>query len=156
VIDISVKGMKRFNEEVPDSPLVRYFSFGGSQPAYKIMPILSSSKQMISLLERASQGKTTSFRQRMMTTGFLPKSVRQQLRTNPQAVIEDLIGGVPDWVDPEVAGRNDGLVSLSSARWGEFQVDLVYDHLDQMGWFTSFNVKRFYRNITRMLADAGL
>lgn len=156
IYDISVKGMKRFNEEVPDAPGVRYFSFAGSQSAYQIIPVLSTAKQVITMLERASAGKGSNFRQRLLAGGLFPKEVRKALQSDPQGVVRALVGEVPSWVDPDTAGLNDGLVSVSSARWGEFQVTLAYDHLDEMGWFTSFSVKRFYRNITRMLADAGL
>lgn len=153
--DISVRGMKRFNEEVPDHPGVRYFSFGGNQPAYRIMPPLSGTKMIISLIERAAVGKRSSLKDRILSRGILPKRIRKALRKAPRSTVRSLVGESPDWVIPELAGKNDGLVSLSSARWGEHQVDLAYDHLDQMGWFTGMNVKRFYRNITRMLVDAG-
>jgi triacylglycerol lipase len=156
IYDISVAGMKKFNAEVPNAPGVRYFSFGGSQPAYKIVPPLSSSRVVISIMEKAAVGKAPSFKERFLSRGLVPRKLRKLLKREPRRVARSLVGETPNWVIPELAGKNDGLVSVSSARWGEFQVDLVYDHLDQMGWFTRFNVKRFYRNITRMLADAGL
>jgi pimeloyl-ACP methyl ester carboxylesterase len=153
--DISIKGMREFNELTPDAPGVRYFSFGGQQPFYKVIPPLSTALVVNSIMEKSAAKKKLSLKERLMARVLLPKEVRKALKRAPEATIRDLIGGDHPWLNPILAGANDGLVSLSSARWGDYQADLAYDHLDEMGWFTTFDVKRFYRNITRMLADAG-
>lgn len=153
---ISIRGMETFNAQTPDMPGVRYFSFGGYQSAAQIMPPLSTAKVIISIAEKAAAGKRPGFFDRIKLAAFTPKGFRSRLKKAPLEATRELTGTTPDWIIPELAGKNDGLVSLSSARWGEYQADLNVDHLDEMGWFTFFNVKRFYRNITRMLADAGL
>jgi triacylglycerol lipase len=63
-------------------------------------------------------------------------------------------------------GENDGLVSVSSASWGEdgvsYMGNLRADHLDLIGWnlgsklFRSFNAKRFYHQVAENLKKEGL
>ncbi len=71
----------------------------------------------------------------------------------------------------ELAGRNDtdgiepndGLTSLSSARWGEFRGCIPADHMEQLGAQnlpdvnvrTGFDVARFYSNVAADLAERG-
>ncbi|KAI5292237.1 hypothetical protein KEM52_006519 [Ascosphaera acerosa] len=70
----------------------------------------------------------------------------------------------------EREGPNDGLVSVESARWGQYMGTLVdVDHLDLINWANrarrvlqtitgkqSFNAVAFYLNITDQLAKEGL
>jgi triacylglycerol lipase len=57
-------------------------------------------------------------------------------------------------------GANDGLVSVNSAMWGEFQEVVHADHLDEIGQLLgstqSFDHYKFYESIVRMLKDKGL
>lgn len=153
---ISVAGMREFNATTPDHPDVKYFSFGGAQGFHKIVPPLSTAMLINKVAERAAAGRRPNLAQRLLMAPSLPRRVRKQLKRDPQAVIREAVGEVPDWIDPRTAGLNDGLVSLSSARWGTYLGDLNADHLDEMGWLTFFNAPRFYRNITRMLYDLGM
>lgn len=56
-------------------------------------------------------------------------------------------------------GLNDGLVSVESARWGQFLGTLDADHGQEVGLqgFTthSFDAKVFYRSVVEMLAQEG-
>ncbi len=153
---ISVKGMRDFNAAIPNQPGVRYFSFVGAQSPFTTLPLLSTATVVNTIMEKAVLGRKPSTRERLMGMSILPAPLRKLLATDPRRAVTEMVGGNPGWVIPAKAGRNDGLVSLSSGRWGEFQADLDADHLDEMGWFTIFPVRRFYRNITRMLFDAGM
>jgi triacylglycerol lipase len=63
-------------------------------------------------------------------------------------------------------GENDGLVSVSSARWGaegvKYMGNFRADHLDLIGWnlglklLRSFNAKRFYHHVAGNIKEAGL
>jgi len=77
--------------------------------------------------------------------------------------------GSTDIVDPvlvlpytvlfSIEGPNDGLCSVSSARWGEFLGTIDADHLDEIGQIAGvtglFNHYRFYENIVLMLKERG-
>lgn len=42
-----------------------------------------------------------------------------------------------NWPDERAGGRNDGLVSVNSARWGTFKGELPADHANEIGWDVS-------------------
>ncbi len=58
-------------------------------------------------------------------------------------------------------GPNDGLVSVRSAKWGEYLGNLDADHLNLVGWRfpwergEKFDAKRFYLDLARMLQKQG-
>lgn len=57
-------------------------------------------------------------------------------------------------------GKNDGFVSVESARWGEFLGTVEADHAQQVGIRSAtsgpFDSNEFYLDVARRLADAGL
>jgi len=59
----------------------------------------------------------------------------------------------------QVAGPNDGLVPVDSARWGHFRGCLRADHLDQIGQLLgvvdSFDYRRFFRDHAAFLTEQG-
>lgn len=63
----------------------------------------------------------------------------------------------------ETAVPNDGLVSVASARWGEFRGCVPADHMEQLGQRnlpdanvrTGFDVARFYAAVAADLAERG-
>lgn len=61
----------------------------------------------------------------------------------------------------ERAGRNDGFVSVESAKWGTFRGTLDADHIRQVGMDAGFggadfDANAFYAAVAQDLADAGL
>ncbi|PRP79795.1 hypothetical protein PROFUN_12549 [Planoprotostelium fungivorum] len=52
----------------------------------------------------------------------------------------------------KVEGPNDGLVSIASAKWGEFLGALELDHMDIINWNPWRNTKYIYRNIAYLMA----
>ena len=89
-----------------------------------------------------------------------------------QVILGD--GKVADKMDPLVTPiaaithkgeflPNDGLVSVESAKWGEFRGCVPADHLDEVGGIkderadtrTGFDHRRFYRNLSFELAEFG-
>jgi len=60
-----------------------------------------------------------------------------------------------------IEGDNDGVVSVSSARWGTFLGELPADHMDEVGQIAdrnhpAFDAQDFYLDEARRLAAAGL
>lgn len=53
-------------------------------------------------------------------------------------------------------GPNDGLVSVRSARWGEYLGTLDADHLDQINWNPVHDARPIYRKIVNVLASKQL
>jgi triacylglycerol lipase len=54
------------------------------------------------------------------------------------------------------AGENDGLVPVSSQRWGEVLGEIEADHWGQIGWSTSFDAPGFYGQVLAELRGRGL
>ena len=59
----------------------------------------------------------------------------------------------PHKIIAEEEGENDGLVSVSSARWGEFLGTEEADHLDQINWGPEYDARWLYRSIALKLAE---
>lgn len=53
-------------------------------------------------------------------------------------------------------GANDGIVSIESAKWGEYLGTLRAGHLEQVGWSIDFDPTPVYRKIAYILAQRGL
>jgi triacylglycerol lipase len=140
-----------FNPKTPNAPGVRYFSFSGAQPAYQIVPPLSSMKIVTSLMEKTAKGHRWGFKDRIQARLLLPKRLRDAVKRGQGPSLQG-----DDWVKPELLGKNDGIIPSSSAIWGEHLGTLDADHFEQIGWLGTFRAQRFFRGICRMLADAGL
>jgi triacylglycerol lipase len=56
----------------------------------------------------------------------------------------------------ERAGENDGLVPVSSQRWGEVLGTLEADHWAQIGWSKKFDAPAFYAQLLSELRGRGL
>jgi triacylglycerol lipase len=54
------------------------------------------------------------------------------------------------------AGDNDGLVPVSSQRWGESCGTVEADHWAQIGWAGDFDAPAFYEGVVRDLVGRGL
>lgn len=51
-------------------------------------------------------------------------------------------------------GKNDGLVSVSSAKWGRFLGEVEIDHNEQMNWNLFKDVRYFFRDLVVNLQEA--
>ena len=77
--DCRLDACRKFNDETPDNPKVRYFSFGGEVSPSRLSPVLRRAWNILTPVE----------------------------------------------------GPNDGMVSISSARWGEYLGTIQADHFAQ-------------------------
>eukprot|EP01102_Stenamoeba_stenopodia_P005145 TRINITY_DN15655_c0_g1_i1.p1 TRINITY_DN15655_c0_g1~~TRINITY_DN15655_c0_g1_i1.p1 ORF type:complete len:354 (-),score=49.15 TRINITY_DN15655_c0_g1_i1:64-1125(-) len=55
----------------------------------------------------------------------------------------------------KVAGPNDGLVSVESAKWGNHVETLKLDHAEMINWCLTYDARRLYRRIANMLYEQG-
>ncbi len=55
----------------------------------------------------------------------------------------------------ERAGANDGMVPVSSQRWGEVLQEIEADHWAQIGWSPGFDTLAFYEELLRELRGRG-
>jgi len=55
----------------------------------------------------------------------------------------------------ERAGLNDGVVPVSSQRWGEVVREIRADHWAQVGWSSSFDAPALYEDLARELRGRG-
>lgn len=116
-VGINVDGFKdcrpavcrKFNEENPDHPKVRYFSYGGDVPQSRLSPFLRRAWNVLTPVE----------------------------------------------------GPNDGMVSVASARWGEYLGSVHADHFAQTPDATflrdgeDFDSLGFFANLVEELAHRG-
>jgi triacylglycerol lipase len=72
---------------------------------------------------------------------------------DPKFIFPSLL--VPYKVILDREGPNDGLVSVRSAKWGNFKGTIDADHLDERGWLTTFDAKKFYESIAKDLKLEG-
>ncbi|HEY0007322.1 MAG TPA: alpha/beta fold hydrolase [Tepidisphaeraceae bacterium] len=54
--DMTREAMRRFNEETPDHPDVRYFSISAARPWHRVPPFLMHSHRIVTRLEGANDG----------------------------------------------------------------------------------------------------
>jgi len=100
---------RKFNEENPDHPKVRYFSYGGDVPQSHLSPFLRRAWNVLTPVE----------------------------------------------------GPNDGMVSVASARWGEYLGSIHADHFAQTPDATflregeDFDSIGFFTNLVEELAHRG-
>ena len=67
----------------------------------------------------------------------------------------NLVLWVPSYIIKELEGENDGLVSVSSAKWGEYLGTLEMDHADMINWGRTHDARAVYRKIVNDLRDRG-
>jgi len=100
---------RKFNDENPDNPKVRYFSYGGDVPQFRLSPFLRRAWNVLTPVE----------------------------------------------------GPNDGMVSVSSGRWGEYLGSIHADHFAQTPDATflrdgeDFDSLGFFANLVEELAHRG-
>jgi triacylglycerol esterase/lipase EstA (alpha/beta hydrolase family) len=153
---LTTEWVEAMNRELRDDPRVRCFSVGGSQSWYEIFPGFVPFHLLIRLKERVAAGLEPD-----------PDDLARAARLPHGDVIVDTIMKEREKVRMLGAtahdrrtyavfrGDNDGLVPVSSTPWGEaFQV-VGYDHLDQIGWFTTRDTPTLYEGIVRRLAELG-
>jgi triacylglycerol lipase len=101
---VSSEAMQRFNDEHPDNPHIAYRSWAG--------------RSVPSILRRE----------------FGDEECRGGVFANRRALdVVDLLFGLTWQVIRARDGANDGMVSVRSARWGEFQGCVAADHMDEVG-----------------------
>lgn len=153
--DLSVGHMMRtFNPAVPDDPRVTYRSFAGAQKVRNYFAPLMITHALNRALEKTLAGRDLDAadvkalakigRAHGLGYALSKEGFREALRNLPS-----------DWLIPDRVGRTDGMVSMSSAHYGSYMGDLDADHLDAMGWLTTFDAKGFYEAIARNLAAEG-
>ncbi|RLA64320.1 MAG: hypothetical protein DRQ88_03760 [Epsilonproteobacteria bacterium] len=74
--------------------------------------------------------------------------------------IVDAILLIPFKILTKHSGENDGMVSIESAKWGNFRGIIEADHLDMIGFFMGktskyFDHKEFYTHMAKELAEMG-
>lgn len=133
--DLSAAGTQELNAECPDDPRVEYLSWTGVSSA----ACIPNPRDL-----DACEGKLSwhAGRADCMNAILLPAA--------------GMIAG-------SKLTPNDGLASVASAKWGEFQGCVPADHADEIGVFasgtlnkhTGFDFVRFHRNLAFDLAARG-
>ncbi|MBI4871150.1 MAG: hypothetical protein HY814_06245 [Candidatus Riflebacteria bacterium] len=146
--------VNEFNPRTPDDPRVSYRTLAGSQELRHYLPPLAATHLVLRGLEKTLAGQALSAAELAPVEALAKKhgvgfalsreGFRRMLRSLPS-----------DWLVPSLVGKTDGLVSMSSVRHGAYLGDLDADHLDEMGWLTTFDARGLYEAIARQLAETG-
>ncbi|MBI2943932.1 MAG: alpha/beta fold hydrolase [Candidatus Wallbacteria bacterium] len=154
--DLSVRHMElTFNPAVPDDPRVVYRSLAGAQKFRNYFVPLMATHAINRALEKTllrqplDAGDGKALRKLAAGDGRLVHALSEK---GFQEALRDL---PREWLRPELAGRTDGMVGMSSARRGQYLGDLDADHLDEMGWLTTFDAKGLYEALATRLAEDG-
>lgn len=143
-----------FNPATPDNPDVAYFSYGTAAPIWKSPPHFWGMNLITRLMELRA---VRSARLR----GAVPLGVRSkagEVRLDPGApatLARAAQGADAGWVVPEWAGRNDGVVSLSSSVWGTYLGTIPGHHWSPMGWVSFVKEYKVWEAILRRLQTQG-
>ncbi len=159
--DLAVRHVEgTFNPKTPNHPGTAYFSYGTwcnpfmSPPFYWGMNLITR----ISELRARSRphGQRPAYGERTPIGLDGPRGQRIRLSEPAVAALERASDrGSHGWIDPEWAGRNDGVVSVSSSVWGQYLGTVRTHHWGPMGWLTGFKEERFWEEIVRRLSTQG-
>ena len=130
--ELSRAHMEQFNRDVPDHPEVRYRSWAGRSVQNRLVRDIAS------------------------------QACDSGVHANPEG--RDLVDPLFRLIAPTVSseqGPNDGLVAVSSAKWGTFMGCVPADHLDEVGMlgdpapqrFSGFNYLEFFETIAEDLTS---
>lgn len=138
-----------FNPTVSDVPGVAYFSYAGVTPVWKLPLYQWGVKLVVAVGEKAAARKGIG----RATRSAFEKAIPGGLDAAMQMGV-DAQGKYP-WIVPEEAGRSDGVVSTSSARWGTYLGEVPAHHLGQIGASNSIDHHAIWEGIVRNLAFMG-
>lgn len=150
VQDLSVHHMQNyFNPVVTDHPSVAYFSYAGVTDLWHLPLYQWGAKLVVSVAEQAAVGKSIGRATRAALEKAIPGG-----HTRTLGLIRD--GGARlDWIDPAQAGRSDGVVSVSSAKWGTYLGEIQANHLAQIGTSRRVDHKALWEGVLRRLSSLG-
>jgi triacylglycerol lipase len=133
LVGLSEREAMAFNRANPDDPRVRYWSYAGRSHLRTGVAVCGGAR-------------------------YENEPLRVDSTTLPLAPFAALLEGI----DP-LNNVNDGMVTVQSARWGEFQGCIPADHFDEVGQIartgpiaSGFDHIAFYRKIAADLRAAGL
>jgi pimeloyl-ACP methyl ester carboxylesterase len=138
-----------FNPVVPDDPGVAYFSYAGATKIWRVPFTQWGAKLVVTIAEKAAARKAVGRATRAALEKAIPGATRAALELGVAA--QDRY----DWILPEEAGRSDGVVSTSSARWGTFLGEVDAYHLGQIGSARRIDHDRIWERILRKLEELG-
>jgi len=62
---------------------------------------------------------------------------------------------IPSQIILKREGKNDGLVSVASSKWGEYVATLPLDHAEMINWGFTYDARRLFRSLVTFLAQQG-
>lgn len=149
---LTLEAVEAFNRDVSDEPQIVYQSWAGV--SHVQARTSTKSEELIRAHCTAADGSI-----RFMRHADTRDAMNELLwMTSPFA------GATHGDNGKVVTSPSDGMVSVASARWGEFQGCLPADHYDVIGQIahttrdplTGFDAPRFYQYVASGLAERGL
>ena len=148
--DLSVAHMQNeFNPIVSDHPRVRYFSYAGRTHLWNLPISTWGAKLVVTVAERTAVGRGVGKATRFALNKAIPGA-----RDNTLALIQDARDRL-SWIDPEVAGESDGVVSVSSAKWGTYLGEIQASHNALIGTDKKVDHIAIWETLARNLSAMG-
>jgi pimeloyl-ACP methyl ester carboxylesterase len=143
-----------FNAQTPDNPNVAYYSYGTATSMWKSPPFFWGMNFITKIMEKRAV--------RQIGVGApMPVGVRSgkaEVRISQgtaDTVVETASMPPATWVVKKWAGRNDGVVSLSSSVWGTYLGTIKSHHWGPMGLLTRMKEHKFWEQVIRKMIELG-
>lgn len=158
--DLMVRHMEgEFNPSTPDNPDVKYFSYGTYSNPFASPPFYWGMNFIMRIKEQRAHARArrrTAAYGKTMPIGMRSKSGEVVVSKDAHRMMAAAgLGQHHDWIVPKWAGKNDGVVSLSSAVWGQYMGTIKAHHWGPMGWITRMKNHLLWEDIIRRLAAQG-
>jgi triacylglycerol lipase len=148
--DLSVAHLQNnFNPTVTDHPRVQYFSYAGITDLWHLPLPQWGAKLVVSVAERTAAGRGVGRATQYALNKAIPGA-----RDNTLALIQHAHDRL-SWIDPAVAGESDGVVSVSSAKWGTYLGEIRAAHLAQIGTSRRVDHIAVWETLVRNLSAMG-
>lgn len=148
--DLSVAHMQNeFNPIITDHPRVRYFSYAGTTHLWDLPISVWGAKLVVTVAERTAVGRGVGKAAQYALNKAIPGA-----RDNTLALIQDARNRL-SWIEPEIAGESDGVVSVSSAKWGTYMGEIQASHNALIGTSKKVDHIAVWETVARNLSAMG-
>jgi len=101
-----------------------------------------------------------------VTTSFVRDTFNPKTPNHPDVAYFSLGGNkvittqlhplfIPQRILSRFEGENDGLVSVTSSKWGEFLGCLPLDHAEMINWSVAYDARILFRDLVNFLSERG-
>ncbi len=140
---------KYFNPVVTDAKEVDYYSYAGVTSIWNLPITEWGAKLVMTVAEKTAAGRGIG----KATKAALEKAIPGSYDNTIAMMRQDTERYA--WIDPAVAGQSDGVVSVSSAKWGRYLGEIHATHTAQIGSNSKIDHISLWEGVIRNLQALG-